>query len=93
MSFSELSPKRESKNEKIFPKLLIPRINNNSPEISGVNTTIGESQFEENNFVYSTPMIKRTDYLPTTPRKEINHSKFENIKVKGRNLTALFDSM
>lgn len=94
MSFLELSPVKEAKNEK---KNLKSELNDTQCSIFGISarkTSSGEPSNEENFFVYETPIKPyRALFIPQTPKKETHRKSKEEIKIQGKNLTKLFESL
>lgn len=93
MSFLQYIQEHETKNKNNSPQITITNTTFSSSEASAQKTTVEESSLEYSNFIYATPMVKKKEYFPTTPQKEKNDSRFPGIKIQGRNLTKVFDSM
>ncbi len=49
----------------------------------------------ENEFIFSSPIkrIKKKIYFPSTPKKKKRTKKYKGLKIKGRNLSAIFELM
>lgn len=93
MSFLNLIHDYKSKSKNDSSQITLANTTNSTIASSGRKATLEQSSFDEGNFIYATPMVKKEQFIPTTPKKEKQLSKYEKINIKGRNLTSLFDSM
>ena len=85
---------RESSGIQISETTREQSVRNDSPNNS-LNLNNRPQKFDKKNFIYVTPAIKKKKNLemPSTPKKRKRSSEYDEYKIKGVNLTEIFEAI
>ena len=86
---------RESSGIQISETTREQSVRNDSPNDSLNLNNRQPQQFDKKKFIYATPAIKKNKNLkmPSTPKKRKRSSEYDEYKIKGVNLTEIFEAI
>ena len=85
----------DKKNQNEFDSKTIKISHSSQNAISNKSIITEKKNIINKEFIYSTPVLnkRRNIYIPSTPKKIQETNKFDNLIIRGKNLTKLFESM